>query len=93
MRTSRAGLTALLASAALAGLPTPAMTQQPTARGDQSASELRARDEATNRAMLNGFLQRRIAIAQSEGDTKASRAAIAFLDERIAQLIKRSVQR
>jgi hypothetical protein len=91
MRTDKMFLATLLTCPAMLALQAPATAEQATTLEEKSASELRARDEATSRALLNGLLQRRFAIARS-GDTKASRAAIVFVDQRIAQVIKRSAQ-
>ena len=52
-----------------------------------SAPEVR--DRETNRALLEALLKRRAEMAQVEPGTAANRAALEFLDARIAELTRR----
>jgi hypothetical protein len=92
MRPVKVLLATALIFGATIGIHAPGLAQQTAgvAQADLSAAELHARDQATNRALLGGLLRRRIEMSRSAGDTKASRAAIATLDNIIARVVKRA---
>ena len=57
--------------------------------GRDAKAEAAARDQATNRAMLDALLKRRAEIERSAATEESRRHAIEFLDIRIAQLRSR----
>lgn len=68
------------------GFNAPVSAQQRVESVAGDASSVKARELATNRALLNALLTRRAEVARSTGTPAGKRAALDFLDSRIAQL-------
>ena len=65
------------------------LAQQKPDRVAEGPSDLEIRDRDTNQALLQALLKRRAETAQIEQGTASNRAALEFLDERIAELTRR----
>jgi hypothetical protein len=76
---------AALAAVAALGIHAPALAQ----RQVESASASDARSQATNRMLLEALLKRRAEVAQSANGAQDNRAALDFLDRRIAEIRSR----
>ena len=82
MRITKTFLTMAFACTTALAFPAPGLATQ-SAQDDPAT--IKAREQATNLALLGGLVRRRFAIAQA-GETESNRAARAFLDQRIAEL-------
>jgi DNA-binding transcriptional regulator YdaS (Cro superfamily) len=56
-------------------------------KGDAAGADMRSR--ATDSALLDALLKRRAEVAQSAGAAQSKRAALDFLDRRLAELGRR----
>ena len=81
-------LTAAITCALALGLSQSALAVQNSRSDQDRAVAIKERERATSRALLGALADRRVAIAQAR-ETEASRAALAFLDARIAELRRR----
>ena len=82
----------LFLTAALACLPIAAAQSAATpvpASVPESPETIEARSRNTNLMLLQGLVERRDALAKSIADKPVHRAAIDFLDQRIAELAAR----
>jgi hypothetical protein len=80
---------AALASIAALSIHTPGLARQNDGSPREEASTVEMREQATDNALLEALLARRAEVARSAGSTDAKRAALAFLDARIAQFRSR----
>ena len=75
--------TALIGAASvLLAIQAPGLAQQPAGGAEPAQA---AKDEATNRAILEKLVQRRAEIVRA-GPAKGNKEALAFLDKQIAEI-------
>ena len=77
---------AALTSLATLGVHAPGSAQQRHGAVAADASSVEARERATHRALLDAFLARRAELERSKATPESKRAALDFLDDRIAQM-------
>ena len=88
MRMTKVFLTMALGCTAAFAFPASGLMAQSAPSAQNEPATIKAREQATNLALLGGLVRRRFAIAEA-GETEANGAARAFLDQRIAELRKR----
>ena len=90
MATAKLLLGAALTCLGAFGIQAPAAAQQDNEDVQAAASVAETRARATERALLEALLKRREEIAQIANGTEAQRAALDFLDRRIAEVRSRT---